>query len=1101
MQAIWHAFRRGSFAALVTQEMRKRALAETSLCIALLLGVNGPTLAMADLGATHSLDIPAQDLGNALQALGTMTSEQLLFSSDAVAGKRSTEVKGTYTTDTAISILLKGSGLKAERTSSGVLLIRQHKSQDEGSKAAKPTTVIAHSGMLRLALAGDQDSTGASTLSVDQPHSGGADSPATAADGTQDVSTIVISGSRAVRNGNEAPTPVTVLNSQELSASQSTLPVDSLAELPSLSNSTTRTSIGGSTAMGPGSFLNLRGLGATRTLVLLDGRRLAPSTNQGTVDVAMIPSLLLQRVDIVTGGASAAYGSDAVSGVVNFVLDNKLQGFKGELSGGETTRGDVPKYHAALAYGGSFADDRLHLLASIEYFQSDGLGGLNGSNGRSYLNGLGGLIPNPSVSATNPASPSNPRYLLANDVTYPYATFGGLIVGGPLDGIEFGPGGTPSTFQSGSLRSANAQVGGDGAYFSRYLNYLSPLNLYNGFGKLTFDVNSSTHAYVQLLYSKNDSSYVQDPPFQEQGTAYTIYAGNPFIPASVANLMQQAGVSSFKLGRVDTDWPFITAHNGYQTYDITTGVQGEIGSWNYDAYYEHGLNHFYLNMLNEPNVSRVYQAADAVADPVTGQAVCRTTLADPSNGCVPLNVFGPGAASAAALAYVQGTLMTEQSLVQNVASINVNGSPASTWAGPISLGFGAEYRNEEGTATVDPISASPIVTDDIRGIPASYMVAPPGGWQTNNPQPLHGSYHIREGYLEALLPLARKLPLIESFDINLAGRYTDYSTSGGVETWKAGLTYAPVSDVHLRATESRDIRAPNLQELFAGNAQSYVTIQDPQNNNAQVVNVVNQRRGNPDLTPEKANTFTGGVVYQPSWLRGFSGSVDYYDIKIKDEIAQLASQDEVDLCAQGNAALCSQIVRQNGQIVLISTPTLNLAQAHTEGVDIELDYRRPLSEIFSGLSGVVSARVLGTYLGSQSTSTPTAAGIATIESAGDIGDYAEPKWRWYGSAEYEGGRVAAALVGRFIGGGRYDNLFTASDLANNRVGSVFYLDLTLKYRMELGGSEEELFFTVNNILDRDPPVVPANNFNANQVPLTIYDIEGRAFMTGIRFKF
>lgn len=1101
MQALWSAFWRGSLAALIAHGMRKRALAETPLLMALLMGLTGPAVATTDQSATHSLDIPAQDLGSALQVLGTMTNEQLLFSSDAVSGKRSTAVKGTYTTDTAIAILLKGSGLKAERTASGVLLIRYSRSQDDGSKAGKPTTVIAYSSGLRLALAGDQDSTGASQLSVEQPHSGGEHSTTEAAEGPQDISTIVVSGSRAVRNGNEAPTPVTVLTSQELLQSEPTLPVDALAELPSLSNSTTRTSIGGSTAMGPGSFLNLRGLGADRTLVLLDGRRLAPSTNQGTVDVAMIPSLLLQRVDIVTGGASAAYGSDAVSGVVNFVLDNKLNGFKGELSGGETTRGDVPKYHAALAYGGSFADDRLHVLGSIEYFQSGGLGGINGSDGRDYLNGLGGLIPNPSVTATNPASPSNPRYLLANNVTYPYATFGGLIVGGPLDGIEFGPGGAPSTFQSGSLRSANAQVGGDGAYFSRYLNYLSPLNLYNGFGKLTFDVNSSTHAYVQLLYSKNDSTYVQDPPFQEQGTAYTIYAGNPFIPASVASLMQQDGVASFKLGRVDTDWPFITAHNGYQTYDVTTGVQGEIGTWNYDAYYEHGLNHFFLNMENEPNVSRVYEAADAVVSPVTGQTVCRTTLTNPNNGCVPLNVFGPGAASAAALAYVQGTLMTSQSLIQNVASINVNGSPASTWAGPISMGVGAEYRNEEGTATDDPISASPIVTDGIRGLPASYLVAPPGGWQTNNPQPLHGSYHIREGYVEALLPLARKLPLLESLDMNLAGRYTDYSTSGSVETWKVGLSYVPVSDLRLRATESRDIRAPNLQELFAGNAQSYVTIQDPQKNNVQVVNVVNQRLGNPELTPEKANTFTGGFVYQPSWLSGFSGSIDYYDIKINDAIAQLASQDEVNLCAEGNAELCSLIVRQNGQIVQISTPTLNLARAHTEGVDIELDYRRALSDIFSRLSGVMSLRALGTYLGTQSTSTPTSAGIVTIDRAGDISNSAMPKWRWYGTAEYDAGRFGAAVDGRFIGGGWYDSTFTASDLANNHVPSVFFVDLTLKYRMELGGSEEEFFFTINNLLDRDPPVVPANNFNASQVPLTIYDIEGRAFMTGVRFKF
>lgn len=1056
-----------------------------------------PALAIAD---SAQFNIPAQPMPAALKAFAVQAHMQLLYQFDAVERAKGNPISGDLDKHVALTELLRNTGLEAVYSSDSAATIRKVRanstSQDLKQEQENEPTLLVQ--------AQQEPTTGPANPAA--PPAGAASASADAAtrqESTGDMATVVVTGSRAVRNGNQAPTPVTVLSADQLLESQPTLAVDALAEIPALSNSTTRTSIGGSTAMGPGSFLNLFDLGANRTLVLLDGRRITPSTNQGTVDVTVIPSLLLQRVDVVTGGASAAYGSDAVSGVVNFILDSKLDGFKGEISGGESTLGDVPTTNVAFAYGGHFADNRLHVIAAIQNFTSGGLGGLDGADGRNYLNGLGGLIPSPAVTAANPASASNPQYLLEKGVTYPYATFGGMIVGGPLNGTTFAAGGVPYKVQGGTLATANAQVGGGGAYFSPYVNYVSPEQVFDGYGKVSFDVTPESQAYVQVLYGRNHSRYVQDPPFQTQGTDYTIFAGNPFIPSSVAAAMQQDGVTSFKLGRVDIDWPFITADNGYQTYDVTAGYQGAIGDWTYDTYAEHGDSRFFLYMHNEPNVSNVYNAADAVLNPATGQIVCRTTLTNPNNGCVPINLFGPGAASAAALAYVQGTLMTNQGLQQDVASFNMNGSPFSTWAAPVSIGFGAEYRNEFGVSTVDPISSSPIATDSIRGLPASDLVAPVGGWQTNNPQPLEGSYHIEEGYIEGLVPLLRNVPFAKSLDLNLAGRLTSYSTSGLVKTWKAGLSWEPISDLRLRATKSRDIRAPDLQDLYAGNAQSYVTINDPENNNAQVVNVTQERRGNPDLTPEVADTETFGVVYQPSWLTGFSGSVDYFDIKIRNAISQLTSQNEVTLCADGDTALCSLIVRQNGQIVEISTPTLNLASAHAEGMDLEFGYRRNLSDIAPSLPGAISARAIGTYLGVQSTTSPTATGEVTIENAGDIGQSAQPKWRWYTSLGYHLDRLSVALIGRYIGSGKYDNQYTAVQLADsaNYVPSVFYVDATIQYKLAIAGADSQLFLSFNNLFNKDAPVVPANNFNASQTPLGLYDVVGRSFMLGVRFKF
>ncbi|MEI9851388.1 MAG: TonB-dependent receptor [Sphingomonas sp.] len=902
---------------------------------------------------------------------------------------------------------------------------------------------------------------------------------------------------------NDQPTPVTVLGAEELIQSRPTLPVEALAQVPSLSNSTTRNSIGGSTALGPGSFLNLRGLGATRTLVLMDGRRLAPSTNQGTVDAALLPSLLIERVEVVTGGASAAYGSDAVSGAVNFVLDNDFNGIKGEASYGQTTRDDVRRYRAGLAYGGHWMDNRLHLLLTAEYFKAGGLGTPQGT-GRDYLNRRGGLIPNPAVTTANPASPGNPRFLIATDVNYPYATFGGLIVGGPLDGTDFGPGGTPRPLVGGTLRSANAMVGGSGAFFSQYINYSSPLELYNTFGRLSFDATPDITVFVQASYGENESVYIQDPPFQTQANAFTIYRGNPFIPASIAARMAPGAenIASFKLGRVDIDWPFMTANNGYGTFDMTVGLQGRAGDWRWDLYYEHGSSKFHLDMENEPNLARTYEAADVVVNPANGQPVCRTTLMfNANNGCVPLNLFGPNSASPAALAYIQGTLMARQTLKQDVLAFSASGPLADLWAGPIRLGFGGEYRSESGVATSDPISSSPIQAGNVRGIPAGYLTGPPGGWQTNNPQPLKGDYSINEVFAEVLVPLARDIPLLHSLDLNAAGRVTSYSTSGRVTTWKVGAVYEPIPDIRFRVTKSRDIRAPNIAELFAGNAQSYVTVTDPRNNNAQVVNVTNLRRGNPGLDPEEADTVTAGVVVEPHFLPGFSASVDWYNIKVAGAIGQLGAQDEVTLCFQGNAAICQLITRAggtaNGQILVIETPSLNLQQLETEGLDIELGYRTALG------AGRLTLRALATHLAKQATSTPTPAGITTIDRAGDIGTSSQPKWRWFGSVDYTVGDVGLTLNGRYIGPGNYNNTYTTTDLApeSQRIPSVVYLDLTAQYKLKALGGDQTLFFSVTNLLDKEPLLIPANNFNATQTVLALYNVEGRSFTAGVRFKF
>ncbi len=538
--------------------------------------------------------------------------------------------------------------------------------------------------------------------------------------GSAPVEQVVVTGSRVVSDSSSSPTPLTVVSTDQLLQTDPNLPVDALAQLPSLDASTNRNSIGASTAAGPGSFLNLRGLGAQRTLVLLDGMRLVPETSTGEIDVSMIPSELLQRVDIVTGGASAAYGSDAVSGVVNFILNTDFTGLKGTASAGISEYGDMPTGKIGLAYGDSLMNDRLHILLSADYF---GAGGIQGAQGRSYLSQGYDAIPNPAVTSANPASLSNPTLLMRSNTTLPYATYGGLIVGGPLNNTQFGPSGIPEAFQTGTLLSSTEQVGGDGANLSSFGNYTVPVQEGGIFGRVAYDITPDVHAFGQFLVSTNGGKYIETYPYQDGSTAFTIFSNNAFLPSSISTQMLADNVSSFKLGRVDTDWPPIETFSGYRAYDFTGGLNGKIGGWDWDVNYEQGISDGWVNIENNINVARVYQAADAVYNS-SGQIVCQ----DAANGCVPLNLFGVGAASPQALQWVSGTLWSRQELGQQVASANIKGEPFSLWAGPVSIATGIEYREEKGDQIVDPISDSPVVTTGILGVPASKRSISASGW-------------------------------------------------------------------------------------------------------------------------------------------------------------------------------------------------------------------------------------------------------------------------------------------------------------------------------------------------------------------------------------
>lgn len=897
---------------------------------------------------------------------------------------------------------------------------------------------------------------------------------------------IVVTGSRAIRDGSKEPTPVTVISATDLGKARPGLVADGLNQLPSFRGSSGSTT-GFTSAVGPltGSYLNLRNLGVQRTLVLVDGRRASPTSRDGSTDVNLLPQDLIKRVDIVTGGASAAYGSDAVAGVVNFVLDTDFTGIKATAQSGISGQGDVPTYKASITGGTKFADGRGRIVGSASYFS---VGGLQSVADRSWGADNVGFL-------TNPAVPG--QLIFASDIRASTASAGGLVLSGPFAGKQFAPDGSLVPFSRGTAQSGVVQVGGDGA--KALSNLSASIRTQNYFGHAEFDVMPSLTVFAQgnLSYARNHYNQIQQ--FNIVGfNGFTIFSGNPYLNPAAQAALTSTGTPAFAMGRINFDFGDpANATAKARTIDGTAGFRfNGPGTLKIDGYYEHGENRTVVETHNNIALGRLYAAADAVRDP-SGQIVCRVTLTNPTAypGCTPIDLFGAGAPSQAAINYVEGTSHYVTRLKQDVAELTARAQPFSTWAGPVSLAAGGGYRREALAQETDATGPSINNADhSVLGFPAAYQNQP-GGWLLTNVFPIQGHYDLWEAFGEAAVPLARDLPFLHALDVNGAVRYTHYSTSGGVVTWKGGGVWQPVEGVRLRGTVSRDIRAPNVPELFSGVVQATGSVIDK----GVTTPIVVASQGNPALKPEKAKTFTGGIVLTPSFLPGLSLSVDYYAIDIKGVISSLTPQQTLNQCLAGAASLCSSITRNDaGTITRIQSPTLNLNQQKTAGVDIELDYR-PQGEVLGGKSGV---RVLASYLAKQS---QTLSGAPPVDYAGAVGlsggVYANnPRWTVTANFDWSKGPFELFAQERFISAGTYDvTRIEPTTIADNHVKSVFYTDLTAAVNVN---KDFRFFVTVNNLFDRDPPLAPTGTlFTFVATNQQLYDVVGRRFTAGVNLKF
>lgn len=913
---------------------------------------------------------------------------------------------------------------------------------------------------------------------------------------------IVVTGSRVVTDGMSSPTPITVATTEQiLNATPSNLS-DALKKLPQFVGSTGQETINNPLSNSTGNVLNLRNFGTQRNLILFNGLRVPPTAANGTVDINTLPQMLIERVEVVTGGASAVYGSDAVTGVVNYVIDKKFTGVETLLQGGRSSRSDNDSWKAGIAAGMPLFQDRGHVMFSYEHYDVEGIERPESRPGGSEY-----------WVAAGAGTAANPFALVPNG-RLRNLTAGSVIVGGPASilGQNFTRDGVLLPFVNGAPTGTNGtQSGGDGGTFnSAFL--IAPLTTDQAFGRFDYEFSDSVSAYVQASYSESQTDFLF-APFWTLGLPGTILSGNAFLPANVQAALDAAGGASFNILRIsdrDAGYPGTEVRSRVRNETVTLGFDGRLfGAVDWNVAYTHSRSSQRVVNGNNPNSMKFAAALDAVTDPSTGNVVCQVSLTQYASlypGCEPINLFGPTAASRSAVEYIVDD--TQYSLVNTMDNfvVGFTASPFSTWAGPVRVSVSGEYRDLE---LRNRSSAEPNALPDCTGLRANCSASVPM-YLSYTVASVEASQSVREAAVEALVPLIADVPFIKAFDLNAAARYTDYSTSGGEDTWKLGFNWEVNDDFRLRATRSQDIRAPNLLDLYQPQAVSVTGYTDQHTATSGILNVYSQ--GNPDLVPEVAQTLTIGAVWRPSWLPDLSISLDYYEIDLDNAIVgvspvlgdiQRACED-----SQGTSPYCSLYERplpfsdrsSANYPTRLFSQSLNVASLRTKGLDAEVGYTFDAAS----LPGRFDVRLLAAYQPEfesqaiQNGPVQDYAGVATVLASSRPGF---SKVRANLILSYMSDTFDVMLMERWQSGqdAYLDGIvYTVPDIP-----SYSYTDLTVGYSFRAMANDARVFLSVQNLFDKNAPIIGTGaDAPALRFPTASgYDTIGRYFTVGLKAKF
>lgn len=987
---------------------------------------------------------------------------------------------------------------------------------------------------------------------------------------------IVVTGSRIrQREDYVSPNPVSTFDAARMENLGLVNVADVVTQVPQNVSQFQAATTGGGAFFVGSTLANLRGLNpffGTRTLTLVDSRRFIPTTQGDSVDLNFIPSILIERTEVVTGGASAAYGSGAVSGVVNILLDRDLEGVKLNLDYGTTGEGDGDNYHLGVAGGSSFGDDRGRFVVGGEYQNQDVIQSC--SDARDWCaQGVGLFSNNTGFSfgagqPYTPKIPGQPADIITSNLRQNQTSHTGVIFNntpGATSTFQFNEAGTdivPFAVGSEGWRGASGTVpGGDGESIYKNLSLYPEVERKTVFGHAEWDFSDTLSGFLEASWGNVVGINRQWAPGQNtvntcirpdnaylgtlsQAARDAIAARNGNSPFSTNVLcgFNIGGIPLSPPGTIVTkDWSDQNDQRVTTDTEVTRiviGANGEINeNWSWDAYYQYGKTTRDQIGQNYTSNWRYYMAADAVIGP-NGQPVCRATLVgvpdpnvDPSliTGCQPLNIFGK-AASQAALDYVFGDLTESNKIRQDVYAGTISGQLWEGFdAGPLIGAFGLEYRVEDLVNNAGDLPR-PQRTD------FSLQYGDSFGGETT----------VKEAFAEFEMPFLRDRPGARQLMLNVAGRRSEYRNVGGLgtsgetgkqsfTTWKAAFVYDPVEWLRFRGSRSQDLRAASFRELYysqsipPGGIFGYVqnptaglppNTYPPQGDAAwQILS------GNPNLRPEQSLTETLGFVVSPGGAaQGLNFSTDFYEITIAGGQRLDGAPTVINGCLVLNQPeQCARIKFgpplvpgfPTSNIEEVNVPYINATPYTAKGVDFSFDYPIELE------AGTIAFSLTSTRVIDLLFQDPISQVVRDVagQSGGGFGFLPDvaPAPEWVGNliVSYVADRFTITGQARYTGSGKLDLLTPRTgpsdpgfdpnltgSVTNSDVPSHTTFNLSGSYDLQVGGLERlELFGSITNVFDKDPPFSGNNGFGVGGVNATFFDTLGRSYRIGVRMNF
>lgn len=952
------------------------------------------------------------------------------------------------------------------------------------------------------------------------------DLAATTAQTGADGGEIVVTGSRIARRDYTSSSPISTVSSDFLAKSESATLESSLNQLPQIASSASSNT--NTTARGGQASLNLRGLGQQRTLVLLDGRRIQPSSPDGAVDLNIVPSALVGNIEIITGGASAVYGSDAVTGVVNLKLRRDVSGV--ELSGkyGMSELGDAQTLDLNLVAGGKFADGRGSALLSLGYSDRKPAEFAQRDHLRNQV-----IVSSFTDTVLLVDAANLPSQAVVNSIFAGYGAAPGTVSRSTqlalnADGTLFSPRG-PLNYRGPTDLPLTVYNGSLGFAVSEFYRAQTPLTRHSVFGHVDYELTEDMSLFAEALYTNYETvtGGLYANSGSSSGKPLSAPVTNPFIrPDLAAYLASRSNPNApFRVQRFTDEAGPRAERNEYDVYQITVGINGKIAGTDlkWGIFGSSGKTSTHTTYTGFPSSDAINQLLNA---PDGGASLCAGGY----------DIFGPGAISADCARFIQRTARAETVLKQKIVEANLAGTLLQLPAGPLQFAAGASYRQNDYSYEPDHLISS--------GELANFL--PVFGSR--------GTTKAKEVYGELLIPVLKDIPFIRELTLNPSYRYSHYDGIGGVSTYKIDGDWTIVEAVRVRGGYSRATRAPSAGELFAASSLGQASVGSPGTigsgdpcdsrgayrtgaNAAQIETLclaqgvpaglystftnINPRTpfqagGNLNLRPEEADTYSVGLVlkspFTSPWLGNLTVSLDYYSIKINEAIGQITNQVALAQCFDttinpdlSNSNYFCQLLNRNpanGQLDLISNPLVNLGSYSSSGIDGQVDWRLNLADAGIAGNGSLAISTIVSWLDKfEIQNLPTA---PVLDYAGTIGNTqidlfatAHPKWKATTSATLAFPGLAGSVRWRYIGPmENAANVGTGGTAPG--VAAVSYFDFDLRFDVA-----EAFTFNLGvvNAFDRKPPVLYRNVTGTLATEPYTYDLIGRRFYMGAKIKF